>query len=243
MNNKITTGKKGTAAKPNYGKLSFKERLFKRLRNEFASRVSNTPLQFKAYPSYWHFALNKKKNIDHAQHYLTQNLFHQVGGHVFNSRNQAVLDWFWGHFDQETEFIKTQRNAKILMNNSLIGYPIENYIYQLSEDKLLPIINEILDKLSDNQITPKYYQNFKEFLIGNFGKKLYELYFGPYNIKIWHTDLESVPLAWLDGKLPMPNLRDVILSNVVKKEEASMVHASFFYPKRDGSQLIVYLKI
>ena len=28
------------------------------------------------------------------------NLFHRVGGHVFNSRNQAVLDWFWSQFDK-----------------------------------------------------------------------------------------------------------------------------------------------
>ena len=32
-------------------------------------------------------------------------LFHQVGGHVFNSRNNAVLDWFWNHFDRDLEFL------------------------------------------------------------------------------------------------------------------------------------------
>jgi hypothetical protein len=48
-----------------------------------------------------------------------------------------------------------------------------------------------------------------------------------------------VPLQWLDGKLPMPKLNEVILSNILKKEEANMVHSSFFYPRRDGSQFIV----
>ncbi|MEJ7682717.1 MAG: hypothetical protein WKG06_33635 [Segetibacter sp.] len=33
---------------------------------------------------------------------------------------------------------------------------------------------------------------------------LYQLYFGPYNSKIWNTDISKVPLEWLDGKLPMP---------------------------------------
>ena len=27
------------------------------------------------------------------------NLFHRVGGHVFNSKNQEVLDWFWSFCD------------------------------------------------------------------------------------------------------------------------------------------------
>jgi len=167
------------------------------------------------------------------------NLFHLVGGHVFNSRNATVLDWFWKHFDIDTEFIKTNRNAKILMNEALVGYPIENYIYQLPEKQLTPILNELLDKLSTDEKKMEDYDNFKDFLIGNFGEELFKLYFGPYNTKIWNTDLSKVPLEWLDGKLPMPNLREVLFSNVVKKEESTMVHSTFFYPRKNGSQFIV----
>lgn len=167
------------------------------------------------------------------------NLFHRVGGHVFNSRNKAVLDWFWGHFDKENEFAKTNRNAKIMMNDTLIGYPIENYIYQLPVEQLTPIINELLGKLANDSLKVEEYSNFKDFLIGNFGEELYKIYFGPYNTKIWNIDLSQVPLQWLDGKLPMPKLRDVLFSNILKNEESSMVHSSFYYPRRDGSQFII----
>jgi protoporphyrinogen oxidase len=167
------------------------------------------------------------------------NLFHRVGGHVFNSRNTIVLDWFWSHFDKEKEFLKATRNAKILLNNKFVGYPIENYIYQLPTQQLTPIVSELMDKLSQETPQTSQYSNFKEFLIGNFGVELYNLYFGPYNTKIWNTDLGKVPLEWLDGKLPMPKLRDVLLSNILKSEESTMVHSTFFYPRRDGSQFIV----
>lgn len=167
------------------------------------------------------------------------NLFHRVGGHVFNSRNQIVLDWFWSHFDKENEFISAKRNAKILMNDDLIGYPIENYISQLPEVQLRPIVNELLDKLSNDVLNVEDYTNFKDFLIGNFGQELYKIYFGPYNTKIWNTDLANVPLDWLEDKLPMPKLREVLLSNILKSEESTMVHSSFYYPCRDGSQFIV----
>ena len=170
---------------------------------------------------------------------INGNLFHRVGGHVFNSRNQQVLDWFWSHFDKELEFTKTSRNAKIYMNDQLLGYPIENYLYQLPEDKLKPIIDELLAKLSDQKKRQIEYSNFKEFLIGNFGNQLYQLYFGPYNKKLWNTDLEKISLEWLEGKLPMPNLKEVFFSNILKKEESNMVHSSFFYAKRGGSQFIV----
>ena len=57
-------------------------------------------------------------------------LYHKIGGHVFNSKRSDVLEWFWKFFDKDTEFIKAERNASIYLNKP-IGYPIENYIYQL----------------------------------------------------------------------------------------------------------------
>jgi protoporphyrinogen oxidase len=80
-------------------------------------------------------------------------LFHRVGGHVFNSRNHMVLDWFWKHFDQEKEFLKATRNAKIVLLEKLIGYPIENFLYQLPEEKMKVIVNELLELLKENNTT------------------------------------------------------------------------------------------
>lgn len=170
---------------------------------------------------------------------INGNLFHKVGGHVFNSKNQLVLDWFWQHFDRNSEFLQATRNAKILLNGKLIGYPLENYLYQLPEAQLRPIIDELLNLLVNESGKTTAYSNFKDFLIGTFGVNLYNLYFGPYNSKIWNTDISKVPLEWLDGKLPMPKIREVIISNIARKEESAMVHSTFYYPKVDGSQFIV----
>jgi protoporphyrinogen oxidase len=168
------------------------------------------------------------------------NLFHRVGGHVFNSRNQRVLDWFWGFFDRDTEFIKARRNAKILLNGKLIGYPLENYLYQLDKGTIDAVVSDLLAINAQGVArSPEEYPNFEEFLKGNFGTTLYELYFRPYNSKIWNTDLAQVPLGWLEGKLPMPNLKQMLLSNIVQQEEGDMVHATFYYAKSEGSQYIV----
>jgi protoporphyrinogen oxidase len=167
------------------------------------------------------------------------NLFHRVGGHVFNSKNQDILNWFWKHFDRDNEFLKAVRNAKILMNDELVGYPIENYLYQLPEKFIQAITAELIDILKKGNNEEETYNNFKDFLLAKFGKTLYYLYFHPYNRKIWNTDISKVPLEWLDGKLPMPKIEEVILSNILRKEERGMVHSTFYYPKRDGSQFII----
>jgi len=161
------------------------------------------------------------------------NLFHRVGGHVFNSRNQEVLDWFWGFFDRDQEFLKAQRNAKIFINGKVIGYPIEDYLYEFPAETVSAILDDLLHAGEGE------YLDFEAFLRGNFGKTLYELYFGPYNQKIWHTDLSEIPLEWLEGKLPMPDIKQILLRNITRQVEKQMVHSTFYYAKENGSQFII----
>lgn len=166
-------------------------------------------------------------------------LYHKVGGHVFNSKISTVLDWFWTHFDKKTEFIAAKRNAKILLNGSVIGYPIENHLYMLPADLVKRILGELIEINKNKTINALSYPDFKAFLIGNFGKTLYELYFKPYNQKIWRVNLDKVSMQWLEGKLPMPNFQDILFKSIVRTEETEMVHSSFYYPLNGGSQFII----
>jgi len=170
--------------------------------------------------------------------YVAGNLFHKVGGHVFNSKNKEVFDWFWAPFDIENEFLKTKRKAKILYNGKLIGYPLENHLFEFGKDLVTKVVSELIDIQKNNTTQPLEYDNFEAFLKANFGETLYHLYFKPYNQKIWNTDLSKVALEWLEGKLPMPNIREIFINNILKEEESEMVHATFYYPKSGGSQFI-----
>ena len=164
------------------------------------------------------------------------NLFHIVGGHIFNSRRQDVLDWFWNFFDREKEFTKIPRNAVVSMpDGRLIMYPIENHIYQMSPEEMKAIIKDLIQIAKSDKGEPR---NFEEFLRTRFGDTLYKLYFQPYNEKVWRKDLTAVPLSWLAGKLPMPTVEEIILNNFNQVEEMNMVHSSFWYAKKDGSQFL-----
>lgn len=163
------------------------------------------------------------------------NIFHRVGGHVFNTKKENVLNWFWSKFDREKEFVKAKRNAAILINKVFIKYPIELNINQLERSLGKKVINELI-KLSGEKQESK---NFHEFLINNFGKTLYSIYFGKYNKKIWKRDLTSIPLDWLKEKLPMINHNEIIVQNIYSLRNDNMAHSTFFYPKKGGSQFIV----
>lgn len=164
------------------------------------------------------------------------SLFHLCGGHVFNSRRQDVLDWFWGQFDRGREFRKADRNAAVAMADSkMIPYPVENHFYLFPQDVQKKIIGDLLQIAADRG---KHPDNFEDFLRMRFGETLYELYFKPYNEKVWRRPLNRVPLDWLEGKLPMPSPAEMLFNNINHVKEKCFVHASFWYGNTGGSQFI-----
>lgn len=166
------------------------------------------------------------------------SLYHICGGHVFNSKRQDVLDWFWGRFNRDEEFTKADRNSVVFMEDGKeIPYPIENHAYLYGDDKLKSFITDILAINAKGQ--GGEVDNFEDFLLQRFGKTLYEDYFRPYNEKVWRRDLKKVPISWLEGKLPMPTVEEMIWNNIRQVKEKQFVHSTFWYEKQNGSQHIV----
>ena len=146
------------------------------------------------------------------------------------------MDWFWTLFDKQ-DFVETNRNSAVIMDNGTVAsYPIEDHVYMLDRQIGEKIMDDWLQLLMKSNNNPS---NFEEFLEQRFGHTLYELYFKPYNQKVWGRNLSQVPLSWLEGKLPMPTVREMLLHNMYHIEEQNFVHSSFFYSRKSGSQFLV----
>ncbi|SDQ77037.1 Protoporphyrinogen oxidase [Prevotella sp. khp1] len=178
---------------------------------------------------------------------INGSLFHTCGGHVFNSKRQDVLDWFWSRFNKEVEFTKTDRNSCVFMDKNdtslehdNIPYPIENHMYLFDKDVQKAFYEDLdeIDRVKGLNAKFTDYDNFGDFLRWRFGKTLYNLYFQPYNEKVWRRDLTTVPMSWMEGKLPMPTTKEMRDNNANKVEEKSFVHSTFWYEKKNGSQFI-----
>jgi protoporphyrinogen oxidase len=167
---------------------------------------------------------------------INGNLYHLVGGHVFNTQIDVVSKFFWDNICCLDDFAFALRKAVILLDEGLINYPIENNLASLPGALPDLIVEELLDLFATRH---KRSETLGEFLGSHFGQTLCDLYFFPYNKKVWQMNPFDMAIEWLDGKLPMPSIPDILKANIAKASSANMVHDSFYYPVKNGSQHIV----
>lgn len=55
---------------------------------------------------------------------------------------------------------------------------------------------------------------------------------------MWRQDISQIAMDWLEDKLPMPSVAEILLNNIGHINESAMVHSSFFYAKNGGSQFL-----
>lgn len=164
--------------------------------------------------------------------------YHTVGGHCFNSKNRLVLDFVFNEILPKDNWHEVKRIAKIYFKGHYISYPIEFSIREIAKFDIDLAYNILKDIFASDDINDKNVTNLADWFRVNFGKTLAESYFIPYNEKIWGTDLSKISTLWVNGKLPIPNKRE-IFSSIIEHKEDNMPHNRFFYPNSNNQNTFI----
>lgn len=157
--------------------------------------------------------------------------YHVIGGHCFNSKFPEIMDFVFNEVLPRDQWNEIRRVSKIRMNRHEYMYPIEFSVKDIRQD----------DPLLAQRITDDFMQadggtridNLAEWFRAKFGKTLADIYFIPYNRKIWNREPCEMSAEWVNDKLPIPNKQSFIeaLNSTVAD---TMPHARFFYPKSNN---------
>ncbi len=155
-------------------------------------------------------------------------VFDSHGGHVFNSRSERVKEWAFS-FLPRSKWQFSTRISKIWYKGRMIPYPFELALGELDPNEAVDCIMGLLVKRGKQPNT------FGKWLKWNFGEAIADKYLLPYNRKIWKRDLDRMSAHWVQGKMPIPDIKDILLSALKKDaSEQKMVHSSYYYPKQGG---------
>ena len=133
--------------------------------------------------------------------------YHPVGGHCFNSKHPDVMAFIFKILPPD-QWHKITRCSKIDLNSYEVDYPIEFSIQQIYHHDKELAHNIVEDFLSTND--NGQYSNLEDWFRKKFGNTLSELYFIPYNTKIWGREPREMSSTWVETKLPIPNKKAFI---------------------------------
>ncbi len=82
-------------------------------------------------------------------------------------------------------------------------------------------------------------RNFEEFIYQVWGAGVAKHFAVPYNRKLWTVPLKDMETSWLGGRVPMPDLQDMIDGALRPVAKPVGPNARFGYPLRGGFQALM----
>lgn len=153
------------------------------------------------------------------------------GGHFLDIRNPKVLDFLFS-FMPENEWIRYERDSRIVVNNNTINSPIEANIWQLDIKDQVEYLKSIA--IAGCNLGKEMPEKFVDWIYWKLGDKIAADYMIPYNMKMFGDNLNDLGTYWLN-KLPNVSFEETLISCLEKKAYGSQPgHASFYYPRKYG---------
>jgi UDP-galactopyranose mutase len=82
-------------------------------------------------------------------------------------------------------------------------------------------------------------RNFEEFIYKVWGEGIARHFAIPYNRKLWAVPLDEMETSWLGGRVPLPNLEEMIEGALSPSAKPMGPNARFGYPLRGGFQSLM----
>ncbi len=130
------------------------------------------------------------------------------------------------------------REAWVYSKNTYTRYPFQASTYGLPPEVINDCIMGAIKARyeSDHSHEP---QNFKEYIEMFWGEGIAKHFMMPYNQKLWAVPLDEMSHTWLSGRVPQPNLEEIILGGLRPLPKPLGPNARFGYPLRGGFESLV----
>ncbi|MCC7369134.1 MAG: FAD-dependent oxidoreductase [Chloroflexi bacterium] len=158
------------------------------------------------------------------------------GPHRFHSANSAILAEIKALMGPlPTRICKTQ----VYFGGKFYTYPLSagNLLTSLSPWLAVTCFADFLATWVRNKIRPAEDTSFKAWVVNRFGKRLYDVYFGPYTAKVWGRDPAKLAASWAAQRVAVVDLWDLVLRVLkIRREDNDFHHspfkAEFYYPEQ-----------
>ncbi len=164
-------------------------------------------------------------------------------GHIMFSNDAYVLDMYERLLGDNVHW--QNREAWVYSKNVYTRYPFQGSLYGLPpavlKECLVGAIEARFGPIDAKESAPPSTPpaNFEEFIDRVWGKGIARHFATPYNRKLWAVPLAEMETSWLGGRVPLPDLGQMIEGALEPTPAPMGPNARFGYPLRGGFQALM----
>lgn len=160
-----------------------------------------------------------------------KNFKFDLGGHRFFSQNNELVDKIRELMG--ADFVIRPRKSVIRLQGKYFQYPLDlvDLLKNLRLTTSFSFLRGYLVQAIRNGLKIPEEDNYENWLIRQFGRPLYQLYFKPYSEKLWGTQINQLSADWASQRISQLSFWDVLISLVSGKKNAARTFTEkFYYP-------------
>jgi protoporphyrinogen oxidase len=162
-----------------------------------------------------------------------------VGPHRFFTKNQEVHALFVDTVG--ADLLNVPRLTRIFYNNEYFNYPLTplNALFGVGIGPSISILSSYLAARARHAYGERPIENFEDWVVDHFGRRLFETFFKTYTEKVWGIPCTQIGADWASQRIKGLSL-STALANALFKSKKTTVKTlvdEFVYPRLGAGQL------
>jgi len=155
-----------------------------------------------------------------------------LGGHRFFT-NDAAVDALV-HDLMGKEMVTVRRRSKIYLRNQYFDYPLRplNALFGLGITTTVKILVDYVGESAKRFVKKKDLVSLEDWVVSNFGRTMFELYFKEYSEKVWGIDCDRISATWVAQRINGLSLAKAVKNALFKfsGRDLATLTDTFTYP-------------
>jgi protoporphyrinogen oxidase len=161
-----------------------------------------------------------------------------LGGHRFVSEDEALSRWLEDLLGGD--LLEQERRSVVLHEGRRFRYPLEAHdlVTNLGWRENLRALAGYAGVRASRRLRPRPERSFEDWVVGRFGRPIYDTFFGPYTHKLWGLHPRSISADWAAERISLLNLGDVAMRFAGLRRNPVRTYARrYLYPRYGMGQL------
>lgn len=153
-----------------------------------------------------------------------------LGGHRFFTEKPALLRWLRELVGDRLR--EVPRKSRILLGGRYFDYPLRpfNALGGFGLVRAAAIIGDYLGAAVRRHLSHASDLSLEDWVVQRYGRKLFDIYFGPYSEKVWGVPCDEISAEWAAQRIQLMSLADAVYRAVIPTRQPKTYSAEFHYP-------------